>query len=87
MKMKTILPAKEHREFHDELTALLKKHADRLSSQEVLALTAQIVGKCIAMQDRFTTTHEMVWKIVADNIELGNAQVVADLMNATGTKK
>lgn len=67
----------QHEVAYQELAALLKKHAGHLSSLEMLAVAANLVGKLVAMQDQRKVTPETAMEIVARNIEMGNAQVLA----------
>lgn len=74
-----------HEDFYQDLAALLKKHAGHLSALEMLAVASNAVGKIVALQDQRTTTPEQALEIVARNIEHGNQQTIAELMNSTGT--
>jgi len=69
-------PNDHHRQFRDELTAVLRKHASRLSAMEMLALAAHLVGQLIAMQDQRSLTPAMALKLVSDNIEQGNREAI-----------
>lgn len=55
-----------------------------MSAQEMLALSAHLVGQIIAMQDQRTVTPEMAMKIVARNIEQGNQEAVDGLSAPAG---
>lgn len=74
-----------HEACRQELLAVLKRYTDdkNLPSEEVLALTANIVGMCLGMQNQLTMTHDRAWEIIARNIELGNQTVVSDLAGKT----
>lgn len=54
-----------------ELLDLLSRHGD-LTSAELLAIAANMIGKMIALQDRRTMTSERALRIVSDNIKIGN---------------
>lgn len=71
----------EHEVAYQDLVALLRKHADEMSSLEMLAIAANMLGKLIAMQDQRTVTSEMAMEIVTRNVEYGNQQVVGALLH------
>lgn len=75
---------RRHEAFYQDLATLLKKHAGHLSALEMLAIASNAVGKIVAMQDQRTVTPAMAMDVVARNIELGNEQTIAELMNSTG---
>lgn len=74
-----------HMTFKQDLDKLLKKHTLRLPADHVLAITAQVLGMVIALQDQRKYTSEMVMTIVAENIEEGNKGMVSNLMKSKGT--
>ena len=75
-----------HRAFRDDAIVLLKKHAGNLDATEMLALAAHLVGQIIAMQDQRTVTRGMALEIVGQNIEVGNAEALAEVSgNSLGT--
>jgi hypothetical protein len=74
-----------HEVAFQEIADLLKRHAGHLSALEILAIAANMVGKLIAMQDQRTETVPQVMKMVAENIEMGNAQVLAELGKTEGS--
>lgn len=49
---------------------------DTLTAPEVLALSAQLVGMLIALQDQRRFTHDIVMSMIANNIEIGNAAAI-----------
>lgn len=79
MKTSVRQPNDRHRQFRDELVAVLRKHGDKLTATEMLALSAHLVGQIIAMQDQRTTTPAMAMQIVSENIEQGNREVLDGL--------
>ena len=83
--MSTHLAKSEHEVAYQDLYRLLKERtcANDLTSREVLAIAANMVGKLVAMQDQRTTTPELALEIVARNIEQGNAEAL-DVMNQLG---
>lgn len=74
----------EHEVAYQDLVALVRKHAAKLSAVELLAVAANMLGKLIAMQDQRKLTPDAAMKIVADNIEAGNAQVLEQLASTSG---
>lgn len=75
----------DHEAFYQELVAVLRKRTDKLTSEEMLAIAANMLGKIIAMQDQRTMTRERALQIVAANIELGNEQVINRLGKSEGS--
>jgi hypothetical protein len=74
-----------HATFKRDLDKLLKKHTSRLPADHILAITAQVLGMVIAMQDQRKYTSEMVMAIVSENIQVGNDGMVKNLMASKGT--
>jgi uncharacterized membrane protein len=84
MKTKVIKTSGEHEATYQELCQIVSRHAAKLTAMEVLAIAANMVGKLLALQDQRTTTSEMAMKVVAENIEAGNKQVIDQLMQSKG---
>ena len=82
--MKRIEPTAADRALRDDIMALIKRHLTPDTPERVLAIAAQVVGQCIALQDQRTMTSEMVWRIVGDNIEAGNLGVIDSLNDTKG---
>lgn len=74
----------DHEAFYQDLAGVLRKHGGKLSSREMLAIAANMVGKIVALQDQRTTTPKQAMAIVAKNIELGNRTVIEGLAGASG---
>lgn len=87
MKTKVQQPSNLHRQFREDLVVVLRKYGNRLSAQEMLALSAHLVGQIIAMQDQRSMTPEIALKIVSDNIEQGNKEVIDGLFRAPATTR
>jgi hypothetical protein len=83
MKLKPANPA--HEVAFQDLNALLAKHADEMTAEEMLAVAANLVGKLIALQDQRTMTPDRAMAIVARNIEIGNAQAIETVMDTKGS--
>lgn len=83
--MGTILSKPEHEVAYQDLIALMRKHSDGMTPLELLAVGANLLGKLVAMQDQRVTTGAQAMEIVAQNIELGNRQAVAEVAQTKGT--
>jgi hypothetical protein len=70
---------------YQELAKLIGRHADKMTSEEVLAVGANMLGKLLAYQDQRTMTRERAMEIIIHNIEMGNQQAIAEVMNSRGT--
>lgn len=75
----------EHEVLYQELAKLIGRYADKMTSEEVLAVGANMLGKLLAYQDQRTMTRERAMEIIIQNIELGNQQAIAEVMNSRGT--
>lgn len=80
--MSVVTANPEHEVTYLELAALVGRHAATLSAEEILAITANMLGKLIAMQDQKTMTAQRAMAIVTANLELGNQQVF-DMLHPT----
>jgi hypothetical protein len=74
----------EHEVLYQELTALLNRHAGKITAIEILAIAANMVGKLIALQDQRTTTPEVAMEVVIQNLQSGNQQVLDQLSKTQG---
>lgn len=82
---RTVKPTKEHRAFRDDVIELLRKHAGELPADEMLALASHLVGQLLALQDQRKITPALGLKLIGENIEAGNAEVVnGDIQNPLG---
>ena len=81
--MPRVLAKPEHEVVYQDLVKLLRRHAHKVSSAELLAIGANMLGKIIALQDQRTMSREDALRIVADNIEFGNFQVLDLLRKGT----
>ena len=75
----------EHEVAYQDLCALVNKHADKMSALELLAVAANMLGKLVALQDQRTVTSEKAMRVVAENLELGNAQALGALLQSRGS--
>lgn len=77
--------AKPHHEVaYQDLCELVNKHAGKLTSLEMLAVAANMLGKLIALQDQRSVSPALAMKVVAENIEYGNKQVLDQLSHTSG---
>jgi hypothetical protein len=74
----------EHEVLYRDLCALLNKHADKVTSRELLAVAANMLGKLLALQDQREMTTDLAMQIVLKNIEHGNKQVIEQLSKTKG---
>jgi len=79
------LAKSEHEVAYQDLCKLVSKHADKLSSLELLAVAANMLGKLVAMQDQRTCSPSVAMEVVAQNIEHGNKQVLEELSQTKGS--
>jgi hypothetical protein len=84
MKTKLHIAAPEHEVAYQDLVALVRKHAEHLSSVEMLAVAANMLGKLVAMQDQRMLTPAMAMELVAQNIEEGNRQAIENIQQSKG---
>lgn len=78
--MKSVKPRPEVEKF---MGAILKASVDNaadLSAQEMLAVYAKLAGRTLAMLDQRKFTSEMGIAILRVNVEVGNAEVLAEVM-------
>jgi hypothetical protein len=75
----------EHEVAYQDLCALVNKHADKLTSLELLAVAANMLGKLIALQDMRTVSPQAAMEIVSQNIQHGNKQVLEQLEKSLGS--
>ena len=83
--MKSHRAKPEHEVAYQDLVALVRKHADKMTSMELLAVAANMLGKLVAMQDQRKVTPAEAMEVVASNIEFGNKQVIDELGQSRGS--
>ncbi len=73
-----------HEDIYQEVLDVLRKyeHEKGLSAIEILATLANMVGKCIAMQDQTKYSAGAVMRMIVSNIEIGNQQMIESLRSA-----
>ncbi len=71
-----------HDALYQELIAVIRKHD--LPAVEILAVTSNMVGKVLAMQDQTKGDANFYMKVVGANLEEGNRQALAEVMNPVG---
>ena len=77
MSVHVALP--EHEAAYQDLVALMRKHEDKLTPLELLAIGANMIGKLVALQDQRTTTPAKAMLVVSVNLENGNRSVIEQL--------
>lgn len=82
--MEKVKPTEIHQHFSNDIKELLGKHKDKLSAMEMLALASHLVGALVALQDQRAHTPDAVMKLVRDNIEVGNKEVIDNLADFEG---
>ncbi|ATC34132.1 hypothetical protein CA606_18330 [Caulobacter vibrioides] len=75
-------PNDKHEALYQELVAVMRKY--ELSQVEILAVVANITGKCLAFQDQTKGTADDYMQIVIANLEEGNRQALDGLLNPIG---
>jgi hypothetical protein len=80
--MATVPPNVNHQQFYADVAELLKKHAETLNPLEMLAISAQIVGKVLALQAP-TSDKRLLMETISRNIEAGNHEMVQHAQQAT----
>jgi hypothetical protein len=71
-----------HVNLYHELLDVLRKYLANASAEEVLAVTANLTGKVMAMQNSQKFTSEQIMEIVVRNIRIGNQEMVDALLSA-----
>lgn len=84
MRTKTVEPKPEHMAFRADILALLDKHSGSLPAVEMLALSSHLVGQILAMQDQRSLTPTMGMELIKSNVEVGNAEAIAEIMSDSG---
>jgi hypothetical protein len=85
MNMNNVLKARpEHEVAYQDLYELVRKHADKLSAIELLAVAANMLGKLVAMQDQCIISPQEAMEVVVRNLESGNQQAIAQLLQSNG---
>jgi hypothetical protein len=74
----------EHEVLYQELIELVNRHARHLSAAEILAVSANMVGKLLALQDQSSMTPHQGLELIGVNVEAGNRQAVDELRKTKG---
>ncbi len=74
-----------HEVAYQDLCKLVSKHANELSSLQLLAIAGNMVGKLIAMQDQRSISAEQALEVVFHNLQAGNKQILDQLMQSQGS--
>lgn len=84
MRTKSAAPSPEHLAYRKAIEQAMRDHGATLRADELLAVTAHLVGQLIALQDQRVMTPAMAMEIVQTNLEQGNREVIDGLLNSTG---
>ena len=77
-------PTEQQLAFRKALEAAIRDHGATLDATELLAITSHFVGQLVALQDQRRYTADMVMDMVFANLQQGNGEVVAGLLDKTG---
>jgi hypothetical protein len=75
-------PTEQHLAFRKAMEEAIRVHGAELDAVDLLAICSHFVGQLIALQDQSKLTPNMALSIVYKNIEQGNQEVIAGLLNA-----
>lgn len=81
--MKLVQPSPQLVAFRDALMATAKANVGELSALDILAMFAHCTGQLIALQDQRAITPAQAMQLVANNIEQGNREAIAELLGKT----
>jgi hypothetical protein len=81
--VKFIHPRPEHEVAYQDIIALVARHANEVSAEELLAIAANAVGKMMALQDQTRFTPAMVTELVLENMQRGNKQAINEFLGTT----
>lgn len=82
-KTKSMNPGQKHQELHK---AMMQAFLDRpdMPPEQMLAIIAYAAGQMMALLDQRKFTVEMAIRLVQENLELGNAHMIEQVMNTQG---
>jgi hypothetical protein len=83
MSIRIITLNERHLRYRAAVLAAMRAEGDDLSAEEVLALTAHVIGQLVALQDQRTMSPARAMAIISRNIVQGNAEVVEGLLGKT----
>lgn len=86
--MNIIGPTPQQLAYMADLKASMRPVIERhpnITAMEMLAVTSQLVGNLIAMQDQTKISPQMALEVVSINLEIGNREVVAGLLSRPGS--
>lgn len=73
-----------HEAMYQALLEVLQRYEVEIGIHSQLGILSNIVGKYVAIQDQTRYTPDMIMQMVAENIQYGNQQVIAELDNPQG---
>jgi hypothetical protein len=74
-----------HEALFAEILAIYAKYGADIPAIEILAIMCNIVGKLVALQDQRRYTPDQIMRLVAKNIEHGNAEALGGLSQTKGS--
>ena len=83
--MKCVQCDTRHEVAYQDLCKLVSKHANELSSLQLLAIAGNMVGKLIAMQDQRSISAEQALEVLFYNLQAGNQQILDQIMQSQGS--
>ena len=83
--MKCVQCDTRHEVAYQDLCRLVSKHANELSSLQLLAIAGNMVGKLIAMQDQRSISAEQALEVLFYNLQAGNQQILDQIMQSQGS--
>ena len=82
---KLVTPSARMIACRNAMIASIRREAADMPADQILAITAYVVGQMIALQDQRVMTPEMALDLVDKNIEAGNQDAQRELKSAGGT--
>ena len=82
---KLVAPSARMIACRDAMIAAIRQEAADLPADQILAITAYVVGQMIALQDQRIMTSAMALDLVSKNIEAGNQDAQREVKSAGGT--
>lgn len=87
MSERTVPVKDEHKAYFNALVAAIGNEGGDIPCEELLAITAKVCGRLLALMDQRRYSPATAMEIVARNIEVGNAEVLNDLRKTTAAYK
>ena len=78
--MKLLSPTPQHNTLMEDLKSAIIKNKE-LPLDEILAITSQLVGSLIALQDQTKYTAVVAVQLVEENISIGNKMAIESMFD------